>query len=150
MHKKITNNKIYDLANYIVNEASYQSVTGKNHFYAPVFDTESTRKLLELNDHWEYDGIFKIGAEQGKEKDKKIVQLINDVFGILVRNEETSNLMSNYLYSDRGYSNRIFGFIADLLPELANQNFDYKSDDVNKMIDEKINEFITNFNVHYN
>ncbi|HBB29394.1 MAG TPA: hypothetical protein DC000_09135, partial [Clostridiales bacterium] len=150
MYKEITNNKIYDLANYIVSETSYLYVSNRFHYFSPVFDAERTKKLLDVDDNWKYIGEFKTRAEQGKEVDMKIYNLVNDVYEMLVKNKETSKLIASYYYINRGYSNRIYGFVADSIYELSNQKFNYKNEEINNMIDNKIDEFITNFNVHYN
>ncbi len=150
MYKEITNNKIYDLANYIVSETSYLYVSNRFHYFSPVFDAERTKKLLDVDDNWKYIGEFKTRAEQGKEVDMKIYNLVNDVYEMLVKNKETSKLIASYYYINRGYSNRIYGFVADSIYELSNQKFDYKNEEISKMIDNRINEFITNFNVYYN
>jgi len=150
MYKKITNNKIYDLANHIVNETSYLYATERNHFYSPVFDKERTREILELDENWEYNGAFKINAERGQEKDAKMYKLVNDTFEMLVKDEETSKLIASYYYVNREYSNKISSFVANILSELSKEKFNYKDEEINKTIDNKIDEFITNFNVHYN
>ncbi len=148
MYKKITNDKIYDLANYIVSDAIYVTISGKNHFYSPIFETEKTKNHLELDSNWEYNGAYK---KSTKDEDIKICNLINDVFEMLVKDNETSKLISSYYYTNWGYNNRIIGFVADLIrDELSIINFDYKNKEANKMIDNKIDEFIKNFNVLYN
>lgn len=149
MYKKVTNNKIYDLANYIVNESTYLGATGQNHFFSPVFNTEKIRTLFEVNENWEYQGNFKTNAERGKEKDIRICKLINDSFDMLVKDEETSKLIANYYFFNRDYFIEIYSFVEGLTYKLANEKFDYKNENINKMIDDSIDEFITNFNVHH-
>lgn len=150
MYKKITNNKIYDLANYIVSESTYLSATGKNHFFSPVFNTEKIRNLFEVDDNWKYQGNFKTNAERGKEKDIKICRIINDNFEMLVKDEGISKLIANYYFSNRSYYIGISGFVEGMAYRLDNVKFDYKNENTDKMIDNSIDEFITNFNVHYN
>ena len=150
MYKKITNDKIYDLANYIVSESSYLYIAENNRSYAPVFNTDRIRKFLELDETWKYIGSIKMNADRGQEKDKKVYDFINKSFELLVKNEDSSNLIANYYYINNDLHIRIMSFINDFIKELSNQNFDYKNEEVNKMIDNKIDEFIFNFNVHYN
>ena len=69
---------------------------------------------------------------------------------MLVRNKETSNLLASYFFTNVEYSDIIYNFVADMIIELSNKNYDYKNEETNKIIDNKINEFVTNFNVHYN
>lgn len=150
MYKNITNDKIYELANYIVNDNSYLNITGNNHLYSPTFNTEKTRKLLELNDNWEYNGIFKINSDRGQKIDTKINNLINDIFEMLVKNEETSKLIASYYYVDIDYSNGVANFVNNLIQELSIKNFEYTNEETNKMIDDEIDKFINNFKIHYN
>ena len=150
MHKKITNTKIYDLANYIVNENSYFYVAGNGPYYAPVFNDEKTRRKFEVDENWQYQGIYKSKAEQGSDVDKRIYALYDEVYNMLIRSEEKSNLLANYYFTNREYSDKIYNFVADMIIELSNKNYDYKNEEINKLIDNKIDEFITNFNIHYN
>ena len=149
MYKKVNNDKIYDLANHIVNENTYLAATSTTHFYSPVFNGEKTRELLEVNDNWEYQGSFKTYAVPGKEKYIKMNELINDVYEMTVKNEETSRLIANYYFVNKNYVNEIYSFVELLIYELENSKFDYKNVNTDKMIDNRIDEFITNFNVHY-
>ena len=152
MYKKITNDKIYDLANYIVSENSYMSVVGVKgyYFYSPVFNEKKTKEIFELNDNWQYEGTYKTRTEQGgSDVEKKMYALYNEIYEMLVRNDEKSNLLASYYFTNKEYSNKIYDFIADIIIELSNRDYDYKNEETNKMIDNKIDEFITNFNVHY-
>ena len=146
MYKKITNDKIYDVANYIVNENTYLYITQRWHSYSPVFNGEKTRKLFGVDENWQYEGI---GAEKGGDLDKKRYTLYNQIYEMLVKDEEQSNILSSYYYINEEYSNKIYDFIADIIIELSNENYDYKNSEINKMIDKKIDEFVTNFNIHY-
>lgn len=149
MYKKITNDKIYDLANYIVSESSYFYVAGLGPYYAPVFNGEKTRKMFYLNDDWQYEGEFKAKAEKGGDVDKRTYALFSEIYEVIARNEDKSNLLTSYYYTNREYSEVIHNLIADTIIELSNKSYDYKNEDINKMIDDKIDEFVTNFNIHY-
>ena len=149
MYKKITNNKIYDVANYIVNESSYFYVAGDPPYYSPVFNGEKTRKAFDVDENWEYNGIHKIKAEKGGEIDKKTYALYNEVYNMLARSKEKSNLLASYYFANREYDDVIFDFVTDIIIDLSNKDYDYKNEENNKMIDNKIDEFITNFNIHY-
>ena len=150
MYKKITNDKIYDLANYIVSESSYFYVAGDGPYYTPVFNGDKTKKMFNLNETWQYEGEYKARAEKGNEIDKRIYALYDGTFEMLVRNKETSNLLASYFFTNIEYSDIIYNFVADMIIELSNKNYDYKNEEINIIIDNKINEFVTNFNVHYN
>ncbi len=148
MYKKITNDKIYDLANYIVSESSYFYVAGLGPYYSPVFNGEKTRKMFYLNDDWQYEGEFKAKAEKGGDVDKRTYDLFSEIYEVIARNEDKSNLLTSYYYTNREYSETIYNLIADIIIELSNKNYEY-SEEINKMIDNKIDEFVTNFNIHY-
>ena len=150
MYKKITNDKIYDLANYIVTESTYLMVTTSRPFYSPVFDMDKTKEKLSLDSNWQYTGIYKMNADRGQEVDKRVVTLINSVYEMLVKNNEKSRLIANYYYYNKDYRYKITNFASEIVESLASKNFDYKNEEVNKMIDDKIDEFMTNFKVHYN
>jgi len=150
MYKKITNNKIYDLANYIVSEPTYLMVTTNMPFYTPVFNGDKTREVLQLDANWEYTGIFKINADRGQEVDIRVNKLINSVFEKIVKNEDESRIIANYYLHNKNYRDEISNFVKESVYEVSKKNFDYKNDEADKMLDNKIDEFITNFNVHYN
>lgn len=150
MYKNITNDRIYELANFIVSENSYVTISSDFNLFSPVFDGEKTRKVLELDENLKYNGSYRINAEKGKEMDIKICKVIDEAFEMLMKNKETSKRLANYYFIDRGYSNRINSFVLNSVSELSKENFDYKNEKVNKMIDYKIDEFIKNFNIHYN
>ncbi len=150
MYKKITNDKIYDLANYLVSESTYLMVTTNKPFYSPVFNMDKTREVLSVDNNWEYSGIFKMNADRGQEVDKRVVKLINTVYELLVKNDDKSEQIANYYFYNKNYSNEIKDFISNTVYNIASEKFDYKNEEINNMIDNKIDEFITNFNVHYN
>ncbi len=150
MYKKITNDKIYDLANYLVSESTYLMVTTNKPFYSPVFNMDKTREVLSVDNNWEYSGIFKINADRGQGVDKRVVKLINSVYELLVKNDDKSVQIANYYFYNKNYSNEIKDFVSNTVYNIASEKFDYKNEEINNMIDNKIDEFITNFNVHYN
>ena len=151
MHKKITNDKIYDVANHIVSESSYLNLVGSRmaYYYSPVFNGEKTKNLFNLNGDWEYEGEFKAKAEKGSDTDKRTYALFSEIYDAIAKNEEKSNLLARYYYTNKEYREKIHDFVSDIIIELSNESYDYKNQDTNNMIDKKIDEFITNFNIHY-
>ncbi len=149
MANKITNDRIYEVADFIVSEDTYKSISDGVHPYSPVFNGEKTRKILELDENLKYTGIYRINAERGQEKDVKMCKLIDEVFEMLIKNEETSKLLAEYYFINRDYVNKINSFILNSVIDLSKEGFDYKDEKINKMLDEKIDDFITNFNIHY-
>ncbi len=151
MHKKITNDKIYDLANHIVSENSYLSLAGSRmaYYYSPVFNGEKTKKMFDLNEDWQYEGEYKARAEKGNDTDKRAYALFNEIYNVIAKDEEKSNLLAKYYYANEEYSEKIHDFISDVIIELSKESYNYKNEEINNMIDKKIDEFITNFIIHY-
>jgi hypothetical protein len=155
MHKKITNDKIYDLANYIVNESSYLKILGssgmKGFYFAPVFNTNNTKAMLQLNDDWEI-------KDECIEAKKETSKIVNGAYELLVKNETKSKEIANYYFNNAiTYKNDLKKFIISFLYDIAQElsgrnssleNFDSTDDKINKLIDDKIDEFIKNLFIH--
>lgn len=155
MHKNITNDKIYDLANYIVSEYSYQKILGKSgmrgFYYTPVFNTNYTKAMLLLNDDWKISDNY---AESIKETSK----FVNGAYELLVKNEAKSKEIANYYFNRTStYILELKPFIISLLYDIAQEisgressleKFDSTDDKTSKLIDDKIDEFIKNLLVH--
>jgi hypothetical protein len=148
IHKKITNEKIWQLANFIISEQSYITISRDIHCFSPVFKGETIKAVLELDDNFKYIGPHKIAAEQGIEKSIKISNLIDEVNNMVILNKETRDLFAKYYFIDRNYSNEITKFIEDSVFKLSENNFNYKSEKISKILDDDINEFVKNFNIH--
>lgn len=155
MHKNITNDRIYDLANYIVSEFSYQKILEKSgmrgFYFTPVFNTNITKGMLLLNDDWEISDNY---AESIKETSK----FVNSAYELLVKNEAKSKEIANYCFNMvNTYKNDMKVFMRSLLYDIAQEisgressleKFDSTDDKINKLIDDKIDEFIKNLLVH--
>lgn len=151
MYKKITNDKIYDVANYIIGESSFSvlSEMGATRFM-PVLNTDLTRKLIYVNDDWKLKDDFKIDDEKRS--------IIDATYEMLFKDEEKSKEIASYLFYNEKYSRTIKTFVDDIVfdiakklsgEELSLEKFDPNNQEMNKFIDDKINEFITNFKVLY-
>lgn len=161
MYKKITNDKIYDLANHIVNDVTYRNISTWNsgveeRLATPALNTVKIREVFGVDENWECNNTYKLKAEQGQEKYIKLCNTINYIFEILFKDEKKSELIAKYYFNynkyntSYGYTSEIISFVTNLLYELSDERFNYKNEEVNKIIDKKINEFVTNFNIHYN
>ncbi len=148
MYKKITNQRIYEVADFIVNENTYGSIFGKDHIYSPVFIGEKTREILEVDENFRYKGEYRALAEQGMEKYIYISNFIDEMYEVL-KNEETRNLLANYYFTNKEYANKITEFIEITIAKLSENGYDYKNKEINKMLDEDITEFIKNFSILY-
>ncbi len=156
MYKKITNEKIYDLANHIVNEETYLMINkdnDKNYIlnYIPVFNINKSKEILGVNDNLEF-----IEEYQGSPEIKKI---ISDAYKILIKDEESSKEIADYHYMNNDYQNLIKFFIIEALDsiayelsgdELSLEKFDPENEYINKTLDKKINEFVINLGIHNN
>ncbi len=151
LYNKITNDKIYDVANYMISESSFSvlSEMGAARFM-PIINTDLTRQQIFVNDDWKLNDDFKIDDEKRS--------VINDTFKILFKNEEKSKEIASYLFYNEKYINKIKTFVDDTIfdiakklsgEELSLEKFDPNNQEMNKFIDDKINEFITNFKVLY-
>jgi hypothetical protein len=150
MYKKITNNRIWELANLIVSEDSYKTISGLNHVYAPIFIGEKTKSILELDENCKYNGIHKRAAEQGQEKSIILSELINEGLEMTIENQETRKLLAKYNFSNKDYNNKISEFIREGVFKLIENNLDYKGEKVNQTLNDEINNFIDNFSIHNN
>lgn len=148
MYKKITNQKIYEVADYIINENMYGSIFGNDHTYSPVFTGEKIRDTLELDENLRYIGEYRQLAEQGSERYEEISNYIDEMYASL-NNKETRNIMANYYFSNINYYNKITEFLENTVAKLSENKFDYQNVEINKMLDDDIDEFILNFNIMY-
>lgn len=151
MHKKITNNKIYDVFNKLIDESTYAVATQeKYHGYAPVQDTEKIRQILEVDNNWQYNGKFLESANMGNEIYKKNIDIINETYELIVKEDETASLIASYYFNNWDYSENVFNCVSGILMGLLSNKLDYKTPEGEDFINKDIDEFITNLNVHYN
>lgn len=149
MHKKITNDKIYDVFNELISDSYYKSLS-TTHPYAPILNTEKVKEFLEVDENWEYNGLLIGGAMNGIEKNKKVVNLINETYEMLIKDKEKSeNIASNY-FKNGNFTSHIYNCVSDLSRYLINEKLDYNDKKVDDALNQKIDEFITNLNVLYN
>ena len=144
MYKKITNDKIYDLANYIVSEETSLMII-KDSIYSPVFKGEKTKDFFKINEKNEY-----IGDEENQETK----EIINTRLDILLNDRNESKELANNFFCNKDYIINLNLFSLNLIYDIAKQlsggklsleNFDSNDIEINKMLDEKINEFVFNF-----
>ena len=86
MHKKITNENIFDLANHIVSEETYLFANERYIYYAPIFNIDKAKDILKVNNNLEFVGEY--------EGDSRIREIINYAYEMLVKNENTSKEIS--------------------------------------------------------
>lgn len=145
MHKKITNDKIYDLANHIVSEEMYLHINEKFD-YLPVFKVKKAKDLLMLDENNKYVGNARRSQELREFIDTRYHMLLND--GDIAR-----DLANNY-FSNRSHVSDIKFFVLNLIKDIAAtlsndklslDNFDSNNEEINNMIDKRIDEFVFNF-----
>jgi hypothetical protein len=152
MYKNITNDKIYDLANYIVSEETYLRIIDEyNLSFIPVFKIDKAKDILKLNDKMEY-----IGDAGGSEE---IREIINTGYDMLLNNKDSAKEMASGHFSNDEYGSSISLFMLDLINDIARElsgdklsleSFDPNNKELNEIIDKKIDEFIINFSIREN
>jgi hypothetical protein len=144
MYKKITNDKIFDLANYIVSEETYLMIS-KYSVYSPVFWGEKTRGFFKINEKNEYIGDV---------ENEEIREIIKTRFDILLNDRTESKELANNFFCNKDYIINFNLISLNLIYDIANQlsrgklsleNFDSNDKEINKMLDEKINKFVNDF-----
>ena len=151
MHKKISNDKIYDVFNKLLDESYYMiATTERFRAYAPVQNTDKIRGFLDVDENWNYNGELMELANKGYKNYVKLADLINETYELLVKNEETVNILASYYYYNWDYSWRIYNCINSIVNELIVSKVNYNTSEGAELINNSIDEFITNFNVHYN
>ena len=156
MHKKITNNKIYDIANYVVNESQYLELIGYGNasdmVYTPIFDIEEIRKTLNVDDNCEYTGWIGRTINSGG----NIKRIINASYNIFIKDKENAEEVTKYVYNriqSASYdvyiiSVKVVEFTEALIFEIAKElsgeensleKFDPENTKIIKMIEDKLN-----------
>lgn len=158
IYKTVTNNKIYELADYLASDTNYikANQTSKFSLYAPTFGTENVRNSLYLDENWNFVGNESYTVI--KESNKK---LANGAFETFVKDKEKSKEVADYLFNDSfiyfEYDDEFNIFIKTIIDDIAKklstdklslEKFDSSDEEIIKFIDDKIDEFIYNFRVH--
>lgn len=152
MHEKITNNKIYDVANYILSDSGYSLIyEATNTRFIPTFITDNIKKQIRVNDDWRIEDSLNATIER---KD-----IINKAYELLFKNEERAREISDYVYYNERYSSLIRTFVDECVFDIAKElsgerlsleKFDPNNKEIDRMINDKIDEFVSNFKTPYN
>lgn len=154
IHKNISNTKIYDLANHLISEDTYFMLNSAHSIYpaedskyssfnAPIFKIDKSDNVL--NDNLELTD---------KKWSSDIRELVSLSYDILVKNEDKLKEIANEGFSNKIYYTQIRSFIGQLVENISNnlldgelslENINFNDEKTNKLIDEKINEFVINF-----
>jgi hypothetical protein len=157
IYKTVTNNKIYELADYIASDTNYikANQTSKFSLYVPSFDTENVRNSLYLDENWKFVGndSYTVISESKK-------KLADGAFETFVKDKEKSKEVADYLFNDSynyfDRNDKLNIFINTTIDEIAKklsadkislEKFNSSDEEINKFLDEKIDEFIYNFRV---
>lgn len=159
IYKKVTNSKIYDLVNYLINEETYMMLNAydpKNpppkhsSFFSPIFKLDKLKNALNVNDNLEF-------VDDNWNED--IRELVTIAYDVLVKDEEKTKEFTNEKFANGDYYTQMRSFIGQLVQDIAQQlsgedlslkNFNPNDKEMNKMIDKKTNEFIMNFGIQHN
>lgn len=158
LYKKITDERIFDLVNHIANEETYimiqtNVVNDKNSFihrYAPVFKIDKAKEYLKLNDKLEFVDDY---------WSTDIRKLVSLSYEMIVKNEEGLKEIADAYFSNFDYNFEIKYFIKNTINDIAQklsgdalslEKFNPEDGEINKLIDKKVDEFVTNWAVYNN
>ncbi len=156
MHKKITNGRIYELANYLISEdiySRYEELDRKlyDNFchvdYMPVFKIDKIKELLHLNEDLEF--VNKLNTTS-----QEVIDLINNVYEVHVKDEEKSKEAADSFFFDdqaRRINHYVKLIVLDIVERLADgdklEKYDPNNVEINKIMDDKIKELILEYNI---
>lgn len=151
LYKKVTNYKVYDVFNQILEMDYYKLANprqGRGAFF-PVIDTEEIREFMEVDEHWEHKGVLKAIVKEDTGKDIMILNTVNDGYKLLVKDKTEAKNIADAYFSNNEYYYKIRTMIAQLISRLSTGNLDYNKKENDEIIDKVIDDFILNFNIHY-
>jgi hypothetical protein len=149
MYKKITNDKIYDVANFIVSESSVQTILSNDPATIPQLITDNIKETLKVDENWKL-------KEEFRKINPPIKRIIDTTYELIFIDEIRSKEIADYNFSNGDYiagfrqfvENTIFDIAKELSgKQLSLEKFDIKNDEINKLIDQKVEDFVKNFNV---
>ena len=151
VYKKITNDKVYDVLNQLLDVSYYKAIsTYREHMYSPTLNTKSVREFLDVDDNWEYNGTLLNGAKNGIAKNIKLVNYFNEIYDAIIKDKEKSKRLVSYYYSNPAYHGAVWREVSGIVQTLITDELDYTDKETDNIINKSIDEFIINFNVHYN
>lgn len=153
MYKKVTNDKIYDVANFIVSDSVVKTMSGSYFDFIPVLITESIKSSLSVDEEWKIvENYRKITPSV-----KRVVDATNE---IIYADEVKSNEFADYVFSSEEYAVEIKSFVENTVIDIAKmlsgnyklslEKFDIKNDEISKMIDNKVSDYVKNFYIVFN
>jgi hypothetical protein len=149
VYKKVTNNKIYDVVNALLEEDALSRVVPKvNNIYSPVVDSKKIRESLEVDENWEHNGLLKtLVKNNDKENYKEILKLVNSSYDIIVKDKDkTSELAEIYFSDPDSYYSKINQLINNMILECDIMKNGQK--EIDDFINKKLDDNITNFYIH--
>ena len=150
IYKKVTNEKIYDIANEMLDESYYMAVSDYYyHPYFPVVNTKGINEILAVDENWNYNGIIIDGAKNGIIKNAKLVTLINEIYEMIIKDKDKSLRLANSYFSNPSHYIIIYNEIHSIVQILIAENIDCSTAKAEDIINKSINNFITNFKVYY-
>src|SRR5699024_4575013 len=118
-----------------------------NILYTPILYTEKLLKTVKINSDFEFTGRA-LENETHRE-------IINAVFNIFAKDKIKSKEMADEYFADVEIVRSIESFVYDTIQEIAKKlsgsntsynlslnRFDKNDDEINKLVDEKIDEFM--------
>jgi hypothetical protein len=151
MSKNITNDKVYDLANYIISEDFYIKTFGKSPWNMPAFKPNKAKSFLSIDENFEFVGFNGYSP--------KVKEIINLAYEMVIKNDSKSMEIADAYFANGDYNTIITFFIKDIIKDIAYElsgdlmsleKFNSQDKYINEIIDKEINDFVINFRLHYN
>ncbi len=152
MYKKITNDKIYDVANYIVSESSVQTILSNDPAIIPQLITDNIKETLTVDASWKV-------KEEYRKINPPIKRVIDTTYELIFVDKIKSKEIADFNFANEDYMIEIRQFVENTIFDIAKElsgkqlsleKFDIKNDEINKLIDQKVEEYVKNFYIYKN
>lgn len=154
IHKKISNDKIYDLADYILEQSSAIFCLKTDVMrYSPILYTDNVLNELKLDNNLEYLG--RIHEHTSRNINTDVRKIISAAFDVFVKDEISSKEMADEYFTDIeilwSIESLMYDVIIEISEKLSGKNsennlyldgFNREDMELNELVDNKIDEFI--------
>lgn len=149
MYKKITNDKIYDVANFIVSESGVQIILNNDRASIPQLITDNIKETLNVDENWKL-------KEEYRKINPPIKRVIDTTYELIFIDKIRSKEIADYNFANADYMIEIRQFVENTIFDIAKNlsgeqlslgKFDVKNDEINKLIDQKVEDYVKNFYV---
>ena len=163
IYKNVTNNKIYDVVNFLFEDDFLSSAYKASDFlYSPVINSEKFREVLSVDDNWEHDGYVKIKLNNYNDENYKKMhysdyeeysyklKLINDSYKMLVTDKEKTKDIADIYFHDAASYHKIKAIIKSIIIEgdIIENGYNYDDKEIDNWINKKLDDFMIDFFIH--